>query len=384
VFVLVLNKSASDSPHVLNEVEIAYKRIMKGGLSIIPFQVSEEVLSQAMEYYIKRLHWIDAVTVPLENSILVLMDRINELIKPGKEETQPLQEPIYAEKRYRNDYIREDDELEKGRLKIQENMLSNMDRHIYDELLNHRSNLSVLDIGSNDGNSLMKRIGNRNEVSKIIGIEINKEACERAIKQYASDRVRFFCCNCEDACFAGDLNSIMQKEGIEGFDIVTISMVLLHLKSPYQLLKNLRKVLKPGGALFILDIDDGINLAYPDPDGSFARVFKMCDYSEESGYRRSGRQVYTLLKRAGYKNISLRGQGINTIHMSYEERDALFNTYFSFIPEVVEHMMRKYPENNEIRADYQWLQENYNDLEEQFHTEDFFFQLGIMTYTAVK
>jgi len=47
VFVLVLNQNASESPHVLNEVETAYKRI-KDGLTIMPFKISDNV-SEEME-----------------------------------------------------------------------------------------------------------------------------------------------------------------------------------------------------------------------------------------------------------------------------------------------------------------------------------------------
>ena len=74
IFVVVLNNAASKSVHVLNEVEIAYKRIIEkeSELTILPFKLDSEDLSKAMEYYIKRLHWIDASTQGIENAILEL------------------------------------------------------------------------------------------------------------------------------------------------------------------------------------------------------------------------------------------------------------------------------------------------------------------------
>ena len=47
VFVLVLNPAASESPHVLNEVEMAYQRILKGEITIVPFKVENGVFSKA-------------------------------------------------------------------------------------------------------------------------------------------------------------------------------------------------------------------------------------------------------------------------------------------------------------------------------------------------
>ena len=76
VFILVLNHNSSNSPHVLNEVEMAYQRILNGEITIVPFKVDDGILSKAMEYYVKRLHWIDAVSAPLEQAINQLYDQL--------------------------------------------------------------------------------------------------------------------------------------------------------------------------------------------------------------------------------------------------------------------------------------------------------------------
>jgi hypothetical protein len=76
VFILVLNHNSSESPHVLNEVEMAYKRILNGEITIIPFKVDTGILSKAMEYYVKRLHWIDASCAPLDKAINELYQKL--------------------------------------------------------------------------------------------------------------------------------------------------------------------------------------------------------------------------------------------------------------------------------------------------------------------
>ena len=81
VLVLILSKTASDSPHVLNEVEIAYQKVIEGNLTIVPFKIDDESMSRAMEYYIKRLHWIDATSKSLEAAIDNLYEMLADILQ---------------------------------------------------------------------------------------------------------------------------------------------------------------------------------------------------------------------------------------------------------------------------------------------------------------
>ena len=134
----------------------------------------------------------------------------------------------------------------------------------------------------------------------------------------------------------------------------------------------------------IKDIDDGYNIAYPDEHGYFARVMEICAKDDYSGYRQSGRQIYTLLKHAGYTDVSLEKMGLSTIGMDYDERSALFDTYFSFILEDFKLMLERCPADNDIRDIYKWYENVYEDLEETFLKDDFYFNLGFVMYTAKK
>jgi len=159
-------------------------------------------------------------------------------------------------------------------------------------------------------------------------------------------------------------------------------MLILHLKSPYKLLKTLRKYLKKGGSVIIKDIDDGLNLAYPDEGKKFARAVEICARNDTAGYRHSGRQIYTLLKRSGYRDIRLEKNGLSTINMDFEERSALFDTYFSFILEDLKIMRERYPDDARIKKDLEWYDEAYEDMEEQFQDDAFYFTLGFVMFTA--
>ena len=63
------------------------------------------------------------------------------------------------------------------------------------------------------------------------------------------------------------------------------------MKEPGVLLDTLSGHLAEGGRIVILDIDDGLNIAYPDPDGHFSKAVDICAETGYSGYRKSGRQI---------------------------------------------------------------------------------------------
>ncbi len=84
VFVLVLNKDASESPHVLNELDIVTKRLSKKEMvDIIPFHTADtdDDISDEANYYVGRMHWIDAVTPPIEQRITELVSRITTVLE---------------------------------------------------------------------------------------------------------------------------------------------------------------------------------------------------------------------------------------------------------------------------------------------------------------
>jgi len=71
--VLILSHGSNASGQVLREVEQAVDR----GIPIIPLRIEEVEPTNAMRYYIKSLHWLDAMTPPLERH----MDRLAESVQ---------------------------------------------------------------------------------------------------------------------------------------------------------------------------------------------------------------------------------------------------------------------------------------------------------------
>ncbi len=99
VFLLILNKPSSESVHVLNEIDFVTKRLTKKEpVNIIPFHVADEEISPDAQYYLGRLHWIDAMTPPMYLRIDELVDRLLTLL--GKEDSQNA-DPATVRQEYR-------------------------------------------------------------------------------------------------------------------------------------------------------------------------------------------------------------------------------------------------------------------------------------------
>lgn len=378
VFVVLLNNESSKSVHVLNEVEIAYKRIIEkqGDLTILPVKLDDKDLSKAMEYYVKRMHWIDATMQGVDAAILELKQKVKTILDPYRELEAK------SATRKSNMYFDENDENEKRRLKTQQILLEQFDKELYDKTAAEYAQMRILDLGSNNGDFIMSRLGDKQNTEFVLGLECNEAAVAVANEKYGSDKVKFEQCDLESDNIAEKLKGICEKYSLKDFNVVNISMLLLHLKDPLRLLKALRGVVGRGAKIIVKDIDDGLNVAYPDNENLFEHAIKICLQNDLAGYRYSGRQIFNLLHKSGYKNIKLVKSGLDTSGMDYDEREALFNIYFSFIKNDFIDLNNKDKNNAVYEENAKWMIENFETLEDQFLQDDFFFLLGFMLFEA--
>ena len=378
VFVVLLNNESSKSPHVLNEVEMAYKRIIdnQGELTILPFKLDDKDLSKAMEYYVKRMHWIDASLQGIENAVQELKNKIKAIIRPVNEEIKKSCE------RHSNTYYDSTDKKETERLKKQRILLEKFDKFLYDEVASQTEDMRVLDVGSNNGEFIMNRLGNKSNLTALLGLEYSQGTVNIANESFGNDKIFFEQCDLESDDFEDKLSDICKRRGISDFNVVNISMVLLHIKNPIKMLRTIRKFTKPDAVVIVKDIDDGLNIAYPDKDGMFETAIGLCAQDPLSGYRKSGRQIYGLLRKSGFRKIELLKDGINTVGMDYDDRLALFEIYFSFVKQDFADFARRNPKDKTVVHNAEWLENNYPKMEEEFIEEDFFFNLGFMLFKA--
>lgn len=380
IFLLCLSKSAAKSDHVLNEIEVAYnkKRTEQKDLIIEPLCLDSLDLDDPefdeIMYYIRRINFISPSNVKSANIIA------NEILSRNRQYLTIAENPT---KKERSDSLYFSSERENIRLEAQSKLSKKFDGEIYKKIIDKYNSPAVLDIGCGNGDFIINRLQYCKSTFTLIGVDKDTEKVEEA-KLKNGDYGAFIPGDVESGDFIDDLADLMEQKNITGFDIINISMLLLHLKSYFSLLRKCRRLLLPGGKIIIKDIDDGLNYVYPDEDKSFARIIKMCDSNETSGERQNGRQIYTNLFRAGFNNIKLEKSGFTTIGATPDEKEAFWEIYFKFIFGDIQWMHDKYPNNLDIQADCEWYSANYKKLHEMFMKEDLVFSIGFQIYTASK
>lgn len=90
------------------------------------------------------------------------------------------------------------------------------------------------------------------------------------------------------------------------FDFAYARFLFQHLEHPQKALAAASRVLKPGGVLAILDIDDDWLSLYPEPE-TFTSFTRRAAEAQQSrgGDRHIGRKLGTLLTRAGYTEVGV-------------------------------------------------------------------------------
>ncbi|MCL4218817.1 MAG: methyltransferase domain-containing protein [Candidatus Hydrogenedentes bacterium] len=86
------------------------------------------------------------------------------------------------------------------------------------------------------------------------------------------------------------------------FDHVFVCFVLEHLADPEGALAALRRVIKPGGTLTVIEGDHGSTFMHPHNDDALKAVAALVELQARAGGNANiGRQLYPLLTRAGYR-----------------------------------------------------------------------------------
>ena len=86
VLVLIYTSESNQSKQVMNEIALAFNH----GLTIVPFRLTEDPMSSELEYYLTRVHWLDAVEKPLKKNITALREYVSLIINTPEGETPDL------------------------------------------------------------------------------------------------------------------------------------------------------------------------------------------------------------------------------------------------------------------------------------------------------
>ncbi|MGE0360778.1 MAG: toll/interleukin-1 receptor domain-containing protein [Vicinamibacterales bacterium] len=76
VMVLVLSAHANASHHIPNEIE----RAVSHGVTVLPFRIEDVQPAKALDFFIGSVHWLDAMTPPLDRHLDQLADSVSRLL----------------------------------------------------------------------------------------------------------------------------------------------------------------------------------------------------------------------------------------------------------------------------------------------------------------
>jgi SAM-dependent methyltransferase len=90
------------------------------------------------------------------------------------------------------------------------------------------------------------------------------------------------------------------------FDHVFVCFVLEHLRDPPGALRALRRVLRPGGSITVIEGDHGSAYFHPDSDRARRAIQCLVDLQRRAGGDPLiGRRLYPLLVQAGYRDVEV-------------------------------------------------------------------------------
>ena len=223
----------------------------------------------------------------------------------------------------------------------------------------------------------------RDEVSSAVFFSYDKQMVEEGnLLCKDNEKMRFYHMDLTKDNVDEVLPRVMKERGIDGFDFLNLTMTILDLESPFKVLKKIKRYLKPNAVAFVRDVDDTVVFAYPDENKYFAEFQSFYKFNKLGGFRKSGRQIYSFMKKLGAKEIRLERCGINTAGMDYDAKRLLFEAWFSFIPNDFNLMLKADPNDETAKEVLAWTDEYYDDLEEQFFSENFIFNAGYLMYTV--
>jgi ubiquinone/menaquinone biosynthesis C-methylase UbiE len=92
----------------------------------------------------------------------------------------------------------------------------------------------------------------------------------------------------------------------ESFDHLFICFVLEHLARPLEAIRGLKKLLKAGGTITVIEGDHGSTYFYPDSEAACKAIQCQVELQKRSGGNANiGRALYPLLKAAGFGSIQV-------------------------------------------------------------------------------
>jgi ubiquinone/menaquinone biosynthesis C-methylase UbiE len=213
-------------------------------------------------------------------------------------------------KMFQNEYLMENME-EITRLNIKTDCRSVTDQASWAGI---QTGMQVADIGCGSGKTSFALNNLVQPGGTVIGIDGSEERIDYAARMYGKNRIKFFCRDIrEDLCSLGT------------FDFAWVRFILEYYRnSSFDIVKNISKVVKPGGILCLIDLDHNCLSHYGLPKRLEKTVFSLMTtletHSDFDPF--AGRKLYSHLYRLGYEDIDVKIEAHHLIFGELDQKDA--------------------------------------------------------------
>ena len=282
--------------------------------------------------------------------------------------------------------------------------MSQAEKPALEHFFKGKSELSVLDIGCNDGARTFHRFSD-DRISRVIGLEYNQQLVERANSQFGNTKFSFYQMDVDRDSFSADFQKLCTEPEDREFDLICLSFVLMHLHDGEKLLRTLKNFLKKGGVIFITESNDRIStLAFlkkggvifitesndristlaPDEKNLLGQFLDILKEDKYAGKRETGQAVPGWLTNCGYDHIHVWCKGISAAKGEQRQKENIFQTFFSYLPEDVEILLAEEPDNRKYQDWQNWLKKNYEELQQLILSEESEITMGMQILSCEK
>lgn len=157
---------------------------------------------------------------------------------------------------------------------------------------------SVLDIGAGTGALSLDLAWHQGARGRVTSVDRDTEALE--IARMLAERV-----GVGITPLAGDATALPVESGTQ--DTVVARFLFQHLADPPAVVREMRRVARPGGRVAIFGVDDGVTLSDPEEPECVQELYRAIRrlQAQRGGNRLIGRRFYRLMRDAGLKNIQV-------------------------------------------------------------------------------